>query len=210
MANIVVIGASVWWRRAAEEDRPRVARRPSGGDFCGHACLAEVPSMLPAILSRAGELEASAAEDGQPIERGRIYVAPPDLHMLVEPGVVRLTRGPRENRRRPAIDPLFRTAAHAYGPRTLGILLTGLFDDGAMGLHVIKAEGGVAIVQDPREALFPSMPGSALKNVDVDFVLYAAEIPKRFWIWLVSDGSRKVALGPKTFRGEARALKVKT
>src|SRR5262249_41615522 len=124
------------------------------------------PSVLPMILSRVGRFKVSAAEDGERIRPGHVYVAPPDLHMLVEPGIVRLTRGPRENRHRPAIDPLFRTAAHAYGPRTLGILLTGMADDGTLGLHIIKAEGGLAIVQDPRDAMFASMPNSALKNVD--------------------------------------------
>jgi two-component system chemotaxis response regulator CheB len=96
--------------------------------------------------------------------------------MLIEPGYVRLTRGPRENRHRPAIDPLFRTAARTYGSRVLGIVLTGMLDDGALGLYLVKAEGGIAIVQDPQEALYASMPVSVLKAVEVDHVLKAAEI----------------------------------
>lgn len=106
----------------------------------------------------------------------RAYVAPPDLHLLIEPGYVRLTRGPRENRHRPAIDPLFRTAARVYGSRVAGIILTGMLDDGALGLHIVKSEGGVAIVQDPDDAMFPSMPANVLKIVDVDYALKASDI----------------------------------
>jgi two-component system, chemotaxis family, protein-glutamate methylesterase/glutaminase len=102
------------------------------------------PSMLPLILNANGGIKAAAAKDGERIEPSRVYVASPDLHMLIEPGRVRLTRGPKENRHRPSIDPLFRTAARAYGPRVIGIVLTGLLDDGAIGLHVIKHEGGIS------------------------------------------------------------------
>jgi two-component system chemotaxis response regulator CheB len=137
------------------------------------------PSVLPGILTTPGGLTVSAGLDREPIEPSHVYVAEPDLHMLVEPGYVRLTRGPRENRQRPAIDPLFRTAARAYGPRVLGIVLTGMLDDGAQGLQIVKSEGGMTMVQDPREALFSSMPVSALKVTDVDFVLKFAEIPQK-------------------------------
>src|SRR5438552_11102897 len=137
------------------------------------------PSLLPRILNSSGPLTAAAAEDGERITPSRIYVAPPDQHLLIEPGRVRLSRGPRENRHRPAIDPLFRSAARAYGPRVVGIVLTGLLDDGAVGLHVIKSEGGVAIVQDPKEAMFPSMPSRAMKAGEVDFVLRVSEIPQK-------------------------------
>ena len=116
---------------------------------------------------------------GTMIQPSRVYVAPPDRHMLIEPGYVRLTRGPHEKWLRPAIDPLFRTAARAYGSRVLGIVLSGMLGDGTAGLKSVKSEGGTAIVQDPKEAQFGSMPLSAMRSVSVDFVLSAAEIGQK-------------------------------
>ena len=134
-------------------------------------------SMLPQILSRRGPLPAHHARDGEPIEPGRIYVAPPDLHLLIHQGVVRLSRGPRENGFRPAIDPLFRTAARWHGPRVVGVILSGTLDDGTAGLLAIKERGGFAVVQDPDDALFPGMPRNAMDVVHVDHVLPASEHP---------------------------------
>ena len=111
------------------------------------------PGYLPKILTRAGHLPVTHAEDLERISRGHIYVAPPDQHLLIEPrGYIRITRGPKENRFRPAIDPLFRSAALAFGPRVIGVILTGSLDDGTPGLKAIKRRGGLAIVQDPVEA----------------------------------------------------------
>lgn len=124
--------------------------------------------VLPDVLARAGPLSATHARDGEPIEPGRIYVAPLDRHLVLEPGRIRLTRGPKENQFRPAIDPLFRSAAAAYGSRVIGVVLTGLLDDGTAGLWAIKDRGGLAVVQEPDDALFPSMPLSALEHVAVD------------------------------------------
>ena len=133
-------------------------------------------SHLPQILSRAGALPAVHATDGEPIEPGRIYVAPPDRHLLVRRGWVELTRGPRENHSRPAVDPLFRSAARAYGSRVIGVVLSGSLYDGSLGLMAVKTRGGLAIVQDPREAAVEGMPRSALRLVEADHVLAAAEI----------------------------------
>jgi two-component system chemotaxis response regulator CheB len=137
---------------------------------------AQSPSMLPTILSRAGPLPAVQARDGMAIEHGRIYVAPPNHHLLVERRRIRVLHGPRENRHRPSVDPLFRSAALAYGPRVLGVILTGTLDDGTAGLQAVKQRGGVAIVQDPADALYSGMPRSALEHVAVDYCLPLARI----------------------------------
>lgn len=135
-------------------------------------------SVLPHILKRAGKLPVSHPKDGEPIRQGQIYVAPPDYHLLVKPGYLHLTRGPRENNHRPAIDPLFRTAARAYGQRVVGVVLTGVLDDGTAGLKAVKMRGGVAVVQHPDDAMYSGMPLSAINNVDdIDQVLPLADIP---------------------------------
>lgn len=143
-------------------------------------------SMLPTILNRAiakqqGELSSLQARhptDGEVISPGRIYVAPSDNHLLIKDRCIHLARSARENSHRPAIDPLFRTAARSYGQRVIGVILSGLLDDGTAGLAVIKQRGGVAICQDPEEALYSGMPSSAIENVDVDYILKVGDIAK--------------------------------
>ena len=135
-----------------------------------------VKSILPMVLGRSSGLPAAHPKDGDRIEPGRIYVAPNDHHLLLERGYVRVTRGPKENRFRPAVDPLFRSAAYIYGPRAIGVVLTGALDDGTAGLWAIKLRGGTAIVQDPSDAQQRSMPLNALDNVDVDHKLPVAGI----------------------------------
>lgn len=130
---------------------------------------------LARVLERTSHLPVSVAVDGQAIEPG-IFVAPPDHHLVVTPGQVRVTHRPKENGFRPAIDPLFRTAAAAYESRVIGIVLSGGLDDGTYGLQEVKAKGGLAIVQDPDDAEVTSMPRSAITHVDVDYVLPAAAI----------------------------------
>jgi len=138
---------------------------------------ADKPSILPQILADVGSFPASHPSDGELLQTGRIYIAPPDHHLLVNQGSMRVVRGPQENRFRPAIDALFRSAARAYGSRVVGVVLTGYLDDGTVGLQAIKKRGGVAIVQDPKEAEYPSMAKSALQYVKVDYCLPLAEIP---------------------------------
>lgn len=139
---------------------------------------ADAPTLLPQILSRKGVLPAFAAEEGRKAEPGRIYLAPPDKHLLVgRDGILRTPRGPHENRHRPAIDPLFRSAATAYRSGAIGVILSGTLDDGTAGMIAIKRMGGTAIVQDPSEAMFPSMPASVVANCDVDHVLPLEAIP---------------------------------
>jgi two-component system chemotaxis response regulator CheB len=134
------------------------------------------PGFLNEILARSGTMETAWAEDGTRLQPGRVYLAPRDHHLLVEPGVLRLGRGPKEHRFRPAIDPLFRSAAQVYGPGTVGVVLSGHLDDGISGLHVIRRLGGTVIVQDPDDAVFPSMPAGALRSVAADYVVRAGEI----------------------------------
>jgi two-component system chemotaxis response regulator CheB len=133
-------------------------------------------SAMPAILSRSGALKAHHPVDQETIEHGRIYVAPPDHHLLIEDGTVRLSRAPTENGHRPAVDVLFRSAAACYGSRVLAVVLTGNLDDGTAGLAAVKNQGGTTLVQDPEEADYPGMPASAIANVQVDHVLPLEEI----------------------------------
>lgn len=136
----------------------------------------ESSALLAQILNHFGKLPARSATDGERIRRGTIYVAPPDRHLLIEPNRVRVTRGPKENRFRPAIDPLFRSAAQTYGPRVVGVILTGYLDDGTAGLWTVKRLGGTAVVQDPADALVPFMPLNAVTHVTVDYCLPLEEI----------------------------------
>ena len=174
--DIVVVGASAGGVEALET---LVRTLPPGLPAAIFVVLhvpAQSPSFLPVILSRSGLLETVQASDGLEIKHGHIYVAPPDHHMLVERGNVRVVRGPKENRHRPAVDPLFRSAALAYGPRVVGMILTGALDDGTAGLQAVKRRGGITIVQDPDEAFYPGMPLSALQHVQVDYTLPLAAI----------------------------------
>lgn len=135
-------------------------------------------SAMPAILSRAGVLPALHPRDEDPVQEGRIYVAPPDHHLILEDGRVRLSHGPSENAQRPAVDVLFRSGAQSYGRRAVAVVLTGNLDDGTAGLAVVKRHGGIAVVQAPADADYPSMPLSAIENVEVDHVAPLADIPR--------------------------------
>src|SRR5215471_512613 len=133
-------------------------------------------TMLAQILSRCGNLPAVVAKDGKRYEQGRIYCAPPHCHLSIKDHTTVLTRGPRENGHRPAIDVLFRSAARTHRSKVVGVVLSGGREDGSAGLYAIKARGGVAIVQDPAEATTPNMPQNALDMVDVDFCLPVRQI----------------------------------
>jgi two-component system chemotaxis response regulator CheB len=174
--DLVVIGASAGGIQALLQ-----IIRALPADFPAAICVVvHTPpysvSRLPQILDRAGSLPALNAQNGAPLRPGRIYVAPPNYHLLVRAGFTELSRGPRENHSRPAVDPLFRSAARAYGQRVIGVILSGALYDGAMGLLAVKSRGGVAIVQDPDEAMVDSMPRSALRHVEADYVLPAPAI----------------------------------
>ena len=164
-------------------------------------------SILPELLSRAGPLPAvhpPADGEGVRFERGRIYVAPPDRHMVIEGDRVRAVMSAKENRHRPAADPLFRSAARHHGPHVVGVVLTGALDDGAAGLAAIKRQGGLAVVQDPEDALFPSMPRTAMQHVAVDHSVSLAEMPALL-ARLASDDLEHAPLGvPEALEVETR------
>lgn len=169
--DLVVIGASA----GGVEVLTRVARGLPA-DLRAAICIVlhvapGSPSMLAHILGRAGPLPCRSARDGERLRQGVIFVAPPDHHLMIEDGHVRVTSGPRENGHRPAIDVLFRSAAAAFGGRVVGVVLSGTRDDGSAGLAVIKASGGATIVQDPKEAMYSGMPASAIANVAVDAIV---------------------------------------
>jgi two-component system chemotaxis response regulator CheB len=135
------------------------------------------PGLLPEILNRRSQLPVLYALHRAQILPGRVYVAPGGAHhLVVERGKIRLWPGPRENRHRPSIDALFRSAAVAYGSRVVAVVLTGNLDDGSSGLADVKRRGGTAIVQSPDDAVAPSMPASAIESTKVDYILPAAEI----------------------------------
>jgi two-component system chemotaxis response regulator CheB len=174
--DLIVIGASMGGVEALTR---LVAQLPA--DLAAAVCIvlhvsATTKSVLPAILSRSGPLPARHPDDHEALRPGHIYVAPNDRHLLVEEGVVRVVKGPRENGHRPAVDPLFRSAARTYGPRVVGVVLTGALDCGTAGLIAVKRQGGLAIVQEPADAYCPDMPRSALEYVQVDHCVPLAEM----------------------------------
>ncbi|HLW68563.1 MAG TPA: chemotaxis protein CheB, partial [Gemmataceae bacterium] len=174
--DIVTIGASAGGVQALRNFVNRLPKDLPVAIFVVLHVPPQWPSQLAQILTKSGPLPALAPEDHARIEPGHIYVATPDKHLLVEPDEIRVIRGPRENRHRPGVDPLFRSAAWAYGPRVVGVVLSGTLDDGASGLWAIKSCGGIAVVQDPADAIFPEMPTNAMMNVQVDHCLPVDDI----------------------------------
>lgn len=134
------------------------------------------PSALPRILNRSGPLPASIAADGELLKPGRIYVAPADRHLLLLEDRIRLSRGPAENGHRPAVDPMFRSVARSTGSRCLAVVLSGARDDGAFGAAIVAAQGGAVLVQEPADALYPSMPRAAIARVPTALTAPAAEL----------------------------------
>lgn len=174
--DIVVIGASAGGVEALQQLVSRLPKDYSGTLFVTLHLAREGRSVLGTILDRSGKLPASTAEDNSPIKPGRIYVAPPDYHLVIRFNRISVIRGPKEHGHRPSIDVMFRSAAQAYGARVVGVVLSGFRDDGTAGLIAIKKAGGIAVVQDPAEAAVPQMPQHAAQKVKPDFVLRSLEI----------------------------------
>jgi two-component system chemotaxis response regulator CheB len=174
--DIIVIGASAGGVLALSELVAALPGNLPAAVFIVLHIPSNAPSLLPGILSRESKIEVDHAVDGEIIRRGRVYVAPPDHHLLIEENHVKLVRGPKENLHRPSIDALFRSAARWAGPRAIGVVLTGARDDGKVGMHSIQKRGGITIVQDPSEAPFPSMPLSVMGDIEVDYSVRLREI----------------------------------
>ena len=175
--DIIVIGASAGGVEALTTLVGTLPADLNASIFIVLHISAQSPSVLAQILARAGPLPADAAQDGAPIEQRHIYVARSGHHLMLTLDGMRVIRGPRENHSRPAIDVLFRTAALTFGPRVIGVILTGMLNDGTAGLLAVKKRGGIAVVQDPATALFSSMPASACRYVDVDHVVPLEQMP---------------------------------
>ncbi len=166
--NVIVLGASAGGLKALSAVVSELPADIGAAIFIVQHMSPERKSELPKLLSDVSDLPATHPVDGQIFQEGQIYVAPPDHHLLVGENSVRVVRGPQENRFRPSIDALFRSAARAHGPRVIGMVMTGYLDDGTVGLQAISKQGGITVVQDPDEAEYASMPRSALRYVKVD------------------------------------------
>lgn len=175
-SDIVVIGASAGGVYALKELVATLPADFKAPIFVVQHVSATSPSMMPEILNHSGPLRAVHPQDGDPIRAGYIYVAPPNYHLLVEADKVLVRKGPKENRFRPSVDALFRSAAYTFGPRVIAVVLTGLLDDGTSGMWSVKRMGGIGIIQEPQDALYPSMPQSVLEYVAVDHIVPVAEL----------------------------------
>ena len=174
--DIIVIGASAGGVAALLELVKSLPPDFPAPIFVVQHMPADSPSILPQLLSSVSALSARHPQNGEIVEAGVIYVARPDHHLLLEGDRVLVTRGPKENRFRPSIDALFRSAAYTYGPRVIGVVLTGYLDDGTSGLWSVQRMGGCAIVQEPLDAEQPSMPSNALEFVAADYIVPLAQL----------------------------------
>lgn len=175
--NIIVIGTSAGGLEALDNLLGQLpADLPASIFIVQHMAPGGGGQALLNRLSKYEHFQAKLAEDGEQFRPARVYLAPPDYHLLLRKDVLLITKGARENRSRPGIDPLFRSAAVAHGPRVIGVLLTGMLDDGTAGLIAIHRCGGITVVQDPDDAMYPGMPSSALANVAVDHCVRLAQM----------------------------------
>ncbi|HYC01485.1 MAG TPA: chemotaxis protein CheB [Candidatus Limnocylindrales bacterium] len=176
--DIIVIGSSAGGYRTLTRLMEELPADLPAAIFVVQHLTPDRDTRLASLLQKNTQLTVETARDGGDIARGTVYVAPPDHHLLVHGGRIRTVRGPRENLHRPAVDVLFRSAAWEFGTRVIGVVLTGNLDDGSAGLSAIKTCGGLTVVQDPADALFPSMPAHALAATEVDHCVPLARMPQ--------------------------------
>ena len=174
--DIIVVGASAGGIAALTEFVKNLPENLNASVFIVLHLSPYSKSLLPQILSKAGPLKAGHPEDGEKIKRSKVYLAPPDHDLLLEEDRMRITKGGVENRFCPSIDNLFRSAASVYGPRVIGVVLSGMLDDGTNGLIAVKKAGGTCIIQQPEDAHFSSMPQHALNEVEVDYIVRVSEM----------------------------------
>jgi two-component system chemotaxis response regulator CheB len=201
--DIIVIGASAGGVSALQRLCAGLPENLPASLFVAQHLSPSARSVLPQLLDRAGPLRALSPVDGQAIEPGHIYVGAPDRHLLIRDGRILMRRGPFENRTRPAANALFRSAAIHYGARVIGVVLTGLLDDGTEGLIAIKAAGGISLVQDPDDAEWPSMPRNALSRDHVDHALPLDELAALLTTLCREEAGPSVAL-PREYLIEDR------
>ena len=174
--DLIVIGASAGGVDALQKLAALLPAEINAALFVVIHVPADGPPLMVDILNRVGRLKALYPCDGEAFKRGHIYLAPPDQHLVLEGDRMRVVRRPKENWHRPAIDPLFRSAAVEHGERVVGVVLTGYRADGTSGLLAIKDHGGIAVIQDPEEAAVAEMPYNALRRVPIDHCLPLSEI----------------------------------
>jgi two-component system chemotaxis response regulator CheB len=193
--DIIVIGASLGGVEALMHLTKALPASLPAAVLVALHLAPERPSHLPEILNRKSSLPVSQATEGETMAKGRIYVATPNHHLLVRNGKLGVTFGPKENRHRPAVDPLFRSAARAHGSRVIGLILTGALDDGTAGLLAVKARGGATIVQDPEDAFCAEMPRNAIRYVKPDHIAPLSAIPSLLFE-LTKESQNQSAVGP--------------
>jgi CheB methylesterase len=204
--NIIVVGTSAGGLEALDELIGQLPTDLAASLFIvQHLAPPNSGAALMRRLSRHKAFAVTLAKDGERFRPGRIYIAPPDHHLLLKTDRMLVRKGARENRSRPAADPLFRSAAVAHGSRLIGVILTGMLDDGTAGLMAIKRCGGVSVVQDPKDAAYSGMPQSALDNLKVDFCVPIAEMG-RLLPTLVAKPHGKTTAIPRDIRTEALVL----
>ena len=202
--DIIVIGGSKGSINAMKKLLPELNPDLNASVFFVNHLAPDSPNYFPNFFRDKSALEVKSAEDGEEIKKNRVYLAKPDFHLILEDNKIKLTRGPYENRWRPSIDPLFRSAAAVYGTRCVGIILSGYLDDGVSGLSAIKSCGGVTIVQDPEEAEYTDMPESALKVLQPDYILKADEIPEVLYRLSNQPVDARLPSTPKEIKWEVK------
>ncbi|WP_245652275.1 chemotaxis protein CheB [Rufibacter tibetensis] len=192
--DIVVIGSSAGGVTALLEFAKSLPADFPAPIFVVQHVAPHTHSILPDLISRVSPLKAKYPVNGEKYKPGFIYMAPPDHHLLVEGDKVLVTKGPKENKFRPSIDALFRSAAYVHGPRVIGVVLTGYLDDGTSGLWSVQRLGGITVVQDPKDAPFPDMPSNALEFVEADHIVPLAGLAS-----LLVRLTTEAALSPQEF-----------